>query len=141
MSEANEQRQFGFGSSHCSTSFDSRGMLDKMRELRAEMAKHPNGFVMTTRTLVRLRDATVEAQESQFALGAMPGAFMGTPIEDYATVKECMDRMMDQRDGERLQLVMSEDIPVECISHPWMKQQVNAMAERFGFGIAKGMTS
>lgn len=141
MSEANEQPQFGFGSSHCSTSFDFSGMLGKMRELKAEMAKHPNGFVMTTRTLVRLREATAESQDSQFTLGVMPGAFMGTPVEDYATVKECMDRMMDQRDGERLQLVMSEDIPIECISHPWMKQQANAIASLYGFGIAKGMTS
>lgn len=141
MSEANEQRQFGFGSSHCSTSFDFKGMLDKMRQLRAEMAKHPNGFVMTTHTLVKLREATKETQESQFSAGAMPGTFAGVPIEDYATVKECMDRMMNQREGERLQLVMTEDVPVECIDHPWMKKSINEMAQRYGLGIFKGMTS
>jgi len=128
------------GSSHGSTPFGFDGMVDKMRELHAEMGKHPSGFVMTTRTMEALRRAT-EAQRESFESGAIPRAFMGTPIEDYATVKECMDRMMNQREGERLQLATAEDIPVECIDHPWMRKSVNETAKRFGFDIFKGMTS
>lgn len=111
-----------------------------MRELRAEMEKQPNGFVMTIQTLAKVKSAS-DVQDSQFASGAI-GAFMGVPIEDYATAKECLDRMMNQREGERLQLVMPpKDIPVECISHPWLKRQANAMARQCGFRIAKDTAS
>lgn len=126
-----------FVASNCSTSsFNTEEMLSKMRELSEKMQAIPNVLVTTKRTLGQLRKV-IDAQEEQYFAGAIPLLPMnvyGTPIEDYDTVKDCLDRMMEPRKGERLQLVLSEEIPVDCIDHPWMKEQVRDRAERMGFG-------
>lgn len=129
-----EESTSSLPSSSASVDFD--GMLDSIRQLKSKMEKHPNGLVMTNHTLSKLRQAT-ESQRECYTSAVMPNAFMGMPIENYPTVKECMDRMMDQREGERLQLVMSEDLPDECTDHPFVKKSVNEMARRFGFDLFK----
>jgi hypothetical protein len=125
-----------FDASNCSTAFfNSEDMLRKMRELSEKMQAIPNVLVTTKRTLGQLRKV-IDAQKQQYFAGAIPSLHMkvyGTPIEDYETVKDCLDRMMEPRKGERLKLVLSEDIPGDCIDHPWMKEQVRDMAERMGY--------
>jgi len=101
-----------------------------MRAVSEKLKAMPNVLVMTKRILVQLRKV-IDAQEQQYFAGAIN--LYGTPIEDYDTVKDCLDRMMEPRKGERLKLVLSEEIPVDCIDHPWIKEQ--DMAERLGFGI------
>lgn len=108
------------------SSFDFDGMLNQMRELQSEKAKHPTAFVTTRCTLQKIKQET-DSQESGTTTLLMD--CMGVPIEDYPTVIECMDRMMQQNDGERLQLILAEDIPSDCFDHPWLKSQVSALCE------------
>jgi hypothetical protein len=115
--------------------FNIEEMLSTLRELSEKMQAVPNVLVTTKRTLGQLRKV-IDTQEQQYFAGAIPSLPMnvyGTPIEDYDTVKDCLDRMMEPRKGERLKLVLSEEIPVDCIGHPWMKEQVRDMAERMGW--------
>jgi len=119
-----------------SSSFDSDAMLNDMRKLLYRMRSTPNKFVTTTRTLDQLRQAAKDRQPKHYANDephSLPMTAFGVPIEDYATVKECLDRMASPRTGERLKLVLSEDIPSDCIDHPWIKEQVHEMAERLGY--------
>lgn len=124
------------GTNNCSTScFDSEFMLSKMRELSEKMQSIPNILVTTKRTFGQMKQA-IESQEQQYFVGAipsLPSTVYGMRIEEYETVKECLDRMENQRSGERIKLALSEEIPFDCIDHPWMKKQVREMAERLGY--------
>jgi hypothetical protein len=112
---------------------DIKAMQAKMAELQDQMRAQPNILVVTSKTLAALKEVT-EVQKKVFFAGAM-SPILGLPIEDYPTVEECLDRMSRPRDGERLQLVVTEDIPVECLAHPWMQMQAVQIASKFGFGV------
>lgn len=118
------------------SSFDFGEMMSKMRELSAKMQSTPNVFVTTPKSLILLLKAVKEQEQKHFA-GDVPKEYLraltGIRVEEYATVRDCLDRMMEPRKGERLKLVLSEDIPVDCLDHPWIKKQVSEMAERMGF--------
>lgn len=111
-------------------------MISTMRELSAKMQSTPNVFVTTPRSLALLLKAVKEQEQKHFA-GEVPAEYMkalgGISVVACATVKDCLDRMMEPRKGERLKLVLSEDIPVDCLDHPWIKKQVQETAERMGF--------
>ena len=117
-------------------SFDTNEMLGKMVALSAQMQATPNAFVTTSRSLVLLRK-TLKHQEQEHFTGAVSPehlAIAGINFIECATVKDCLDRMMEPRKGERLKLILMEDIPVECIDHPWIKKQVSEMGDRMGLG-------
>jgi hypothetical protein len=98
-------------------------MQKKMEELHAKARATPNRFVMTTSTLVRVREAeTVRSMDpnSGEAIVGNPVSFFGTPIEHYATLRECMDRMMSPQEGERLQLIVGDERIMDCFDHPFL---------------------
>lgn len=104
-------------------SFDSGEMLSKMRELSARIQATPNRIVTTTALMEVIREAASKHADRGIVLSATQAPIplrevLGIPIEHYSTVKECLDRMMNQETGERIQLVL-EAIPPECLSHPF----------------------
>lgn len=112
--------------------------VKRLQELSDQMRSVPNIFVTTSRVVAAL-DQFVKAQEQQFERGAIGSAAIADPrkiygitIEGYETVKECFGRMMQPRDGERLQLVLSEPIPVELLGHPWTVRQAAEFERRYG---------
>jgi hypothetical protein len=112
----------------------SEMLMFKMRELSKEMQHIPNLFVMTKNTLARAQKA-IEDQQRDAGMpprSAPVSSLHGLPIEAYGTVKECLDRMMGQREGERIKLVLSEDIPEDLLFHPWLMAQAYKMAEGLG---------
>lgn len=121
------------------SSFNASDMLAKLKELSAKMQSVPNRFITTTATLAKIRLAigtTIEDNDIGLS-DRLLGSMNGLPVEDYPTVRECMDRMMKPNPGERLKLVLSEGIPVDCMSHPYMKQAVDEIASRYAIGHPK----
>lgn len=111
-----------------SASINLPDVIEKMKELKTEIEKHPNLLVMTTATLVKIRDVIKDDTPHHHL---SPLSVIGIPVEDYPTVEACLDRMMEQRKGERPVLVLTEDIPVECANHPWIKQQLEQLYRQF----------
>lgn len=112
----------------------SDDLLARMRELKRQFADTPTSYVMTTATLERVRNKVPERMPSGIEHKAvLPSAFMGMPIEDYATMKECMDRMMQASEMDRPQLVTSGDeVTPELMSHPFMKREAASLAMKYG---------
>ena len=124
-----------------STDFDFNGMKSTMLTLQAQMSKQPNRFVMTTATLQKVKSAISKQEDSVGNVVIGSGlVFQGIPIEHYATVKECMDRMESANDGERLQLVLTEDVPEDCMRHPYMQKQMTALGNLYGFNIDQSIS-
>jgi hypothetical protein len=115
--------------------FATKDMIDKMNELSQKMRSTSNVFVATAKTVFELREA-INGQENQFNSGCIPSAIMGLPIERYPTIRECLDRMTQPRSGERLQLVLSDEIPMHCASHPYMKSMARSMADHYSINYA-----
>lgn len=119
------------------SAFSSDEMMSTMREMSAKMQSTPNVFVTTPKSLILLLKAVKEQEQKHFD-GEPPreylGALAGIRVEECATVRDCLDRMMEPRKGERLKLILSEDIPVDCLDHPWIKQQVSETLDRMGLG-------
>ena len=105
-----------------SASFDSNQMFGKMKELSEKFRSMPNCIVTTKSTLQKLKDALAEKQKGE--VDPMSALFSGMPIESYGTVKECLDRMMEKREGWRPKLALAEKIPDELMHHPWLMEQL-----------------
>ncbi len=101
-------------------SIDWNSIKATMREMSARMSKIPNRLITTKRTFERLKQAVADYDLPRPT--AMDSLY-GTPVEAYDTVAECLDRMHHPLPGERLQLVLSEDIPIWLSDHPWIKGQ------------------
>lgn len=120
---------------YTAANFDFAGCLKQLEEVSRKMASMPNGLVMTHATWFRLRQE-IDASSPEGEYGKLlPSTYLGIPVWVYNTVKECMDRMMDQSKDERLQLTLDEDIPIDCLFHPWLKQQVEQVSEKMGFSV------
>lgn len=108
-------------------------MLSKMRDLSEKLQSTPNAFVTTPQTLMLLLKAIKQQEQKHFA-GSVPPEYLralsGIRVIECASVKDCLDRMMEPRKGERLKLILSEEIPADCLDHPWIKKQVTEMADR-----------
>ena len=103
----------------------------KMKELSGRIRNFPTVFVTMTKTLSLLRGLS-EASHSQFLNNALPTAFTGIPIEDYPTMKECMDRIVRAREDERPQLIAApEDFTVELLDHPYMQTQLVTVLSQY----------
>jgi hypothetical protein len=133
-----EPRLFGttVGTNNWSaTSPNFSDMLSKMEEISAKMRAQPNVFVMTKETREQVKSAIKKTSLERTPYDGPElvntAAIGGIPIEDYDTVEQCLDRMMSPRKGERLKLVLSENLPVSCLSHPWVKEQVEVFGKRF----------
>lgn len=93
-------------------------MLDIKRRFDEHLKSQPTAFVMTKATFDELvAKATPRGVEIQ--VYDRSGAIFGMPIETYDTIRECLDRMNDQRTGERLVLAY-DSIPADCLDHPWV---------------------
>lgn len=104
--------------------------MEHIQEISYKLSMRTNGLVMTRATLSKLRQVVGDNAPIK------PYDFYhGMPVWVYDTVKGCMDRMMDQSKGERLQLVLDEGIPADCLFHPWIKQQVEHTSDKKGFSI------
>lgn len=98
-------------------------MFASVRKLSKEMEKHPNKIIMTHRS----RDLIKSKLEQDPPPQGVTKAFMsltGIPVETLATVKECLDRMLNPDPGERLHLFLGEDVPSDCITHEFFRRQV-----------------
>lgn len=122
--------------SHSTASFNVEDMKIKMEELSKKASSLPNVFVMTNKTFYEVRSKIKNKpdHESFGELPELPNMFHGVPVEKYETVKECLDRMMNIYNGERIQLVLSEDIPHDCLSHPWVVQRVREVLNEINKG-------
>lgn len=103
-------------------------------EVSGRMSQYPTALVMTHSTFKKAKmsiDQSCQTSQSQNVLAG--DSCLGLRIETFETVNQCMDRMMNQRSGERLQLVLGEDIPGDCFGHPYMRMMAEKMAERFCF--------
>jgi hypothetical protein len=103
------------------------------KKVRESLADTPTCFVMTSltrRLLIEQLD-----RESGRTGPLYPTRLCGIPIEDYPAMLACMDRMMEQKPGERLKLVTAEVITLDCIDHPWMHKQVSEMLSGMDLGL------
>lgn len=108
----------------------STACLKQFEDVSAKLAATANGLVMTHATWFKLKKTVSdEGPHNHY------DHFHGMPVWVYGTVKDCMDRMMDQSKGERLQLVLDEDIPTDCLFHPWIRQQIERASENMGFSV------
>ncbi len=104
-----------------------------MAELSAKMQKLPTAFVMTTATLQAVKDRLGEddyAGDADAVGFGFLSLLAGVAVEDYPTVRECLDRMVNQQPGERLQLVSDGPMPDDCLSHPWLTKYAASLAEK-----------
>ncbi len=115
-----------------SSSFSAINMLNKFKEASQKMRHFPTSWVMTNRALFEIQQA-VRSQEPGIADKAFSPltSFSGIPIESYATPEECIDRMRNPREGERLELVVSEDFDQYWIDRSWMMRWVGAIPSHF----------
>lgn len=114
----------------CNTSsFNAKSMMHEMKEVSALLGHTPTRFIMTTDTLERMREEL--ANKYPVNPEVVVDTFTGIPIEDHPTLKECLDRMMSPKDGERLQLIMDGKIPFDCISHPWVQAEAKKLADKY----------
>jgi hypothetical protein len=115
-----------------SSSFDFNKALKVMNEHKIAFGSHPNRIVMTDATLDQVREHSEQSPpHGAGPNGESPIRFLGVPFESYPTLKECMDRMMNPKEGEKLQLIMPQTIPLDCIGHPWMQEQAKKIGEKY----------
>lgn len=141
MFEANDLTT-GDGCFVSPTHEDFRALRNRISEASVGMEEQANVFVMTTATVGEInREREIVVAEDGNPIGGARffsmGCF-GIPTESYPTVRECMDRMMKPRKGERLRFVLTEDIPVDCLDHPWLTKHVtDLLAGGSYFGLPR----
>lgn len=97
-------------------------MLKAMKRLVEKAKSMPNVYVTTTSVVHLLREMAKEQGEDHDKRTMGNLYLFGIRIEDYNTIKECLDRMMNPAEGELLQLVIEGDIPERYMDHPWVLQ-------------------
>jgi hypothetical protein len=102
-----------------------RGAMKAILAVEQVFANQPTAFVMTTAVWDRSRAAVKDNTGVQHpeSSGSAPLRVLGFNVETYATVRECLDRMFNQRPGERLRLVTEGPIPDDCADHPYMQMR------------------
>lgn len=115
------------------SSFNASDMLAKMKELSAKMQSVPNRFITTTATLASIKTFSDQGSNygDRWLAANLPSIFSGIPIEDYPTVRECLDRMMNPKEGERLKLVLREKIMADYADHPFVQKLAAEMADQY----------
>jgi hypothetical protein len=105
----------------------------RSREMAIHLRSVPTVYVMTTLSLQAIKDHYSKtpqgiSRSSDYKDALIP-AIYGIPIEHYATLRECFDRMIAAGEGERLQLVMSDnEMTVDLIGHPYMAKKRDAVS-------------
>lgn len=100
-------------------------LLAKVQEMFEKLPKAVTAYVMTTATLEKFLAWCHEGEnrsKTRF-IGVERDFSMGVRMESFETLEQCFDRMQSPREGENLQLVLSEDIPLELFYHPWLVAQ------------------
>lgn len=97
-------------------------MQKTMRKLSAAYAKLPTCLVMPFQSWDKIKREAERDSRSHTLSMAPVDHFWGSPVECYDTVRECLDRMVDTVRGGRTKLVLLEDVPRDCVSHPYFRQ-------------------
>lgn len=97
-------------------------LMDRMRFMQASMRSVPTRIVMTSKTFAALKESCKPLDAVSYPQDKLSPIY-GIPIEHYETIRECLDRMSNARKGERLLLAITEEIPSDCIDHPFMIEE------------------
>lgn len=117
-----------------SSDFNVSDLFLKFNEINEELQKFPTALVMTHETFEKAKKVIdVSCETHQHVNICIGSSGLGIRIETHDTIEQCMDRMMNQRPGERLQLVFDGDLPSSCFGHPYMKMAAEKFAEMYSF--------
>lgn len=99
-------------------------LMLRMKWLSRQMPEHPTSYVMTHKTFSQFRESIGEAEsDGSDDNNRVLNPITGIPIEWYLTMRECMDRMVEKKDSERLMLVAPpEELSLDLFDHPYMEQ-------------------
>lgn len=98
-------------------------LMNRMRLMQNSMRNIPTTIVMTSKTFAALKGFCKSLDSASYPQETFSPIY-GIPIERYETIRECLDRMNSARKGERLQLAIIEEIPSDCMDHPFMIEDV-----------------
>lgn len=113
------------------TPIDVENLLYEISSLIFKLKTQPNVIITTKYTLSKIRETldTLPSKTSpEFRVETIyqPPNISGIPIEDYATVGECLDRMLQPGEGQRPRLMLLEGIPSHLLWHllwhPWARK-------------------
>lgn len=97
-------------------------LFGRIKKARGSAPQAPTAYVMTDKTWVELLDLVDADRAVASPPMVMSGTFMGIPVETYATLEKCVDRLVSQAESEILQLVTSAGDDVLSIKkyRDWM---------------------